>query len=405
MERELSRTLLAIRRRHPFFAALSMFAEYRFEKMGATPVATDGRRIHVDSEAFASWGHEDRCYMLLHVLLHAALLHTSRRGVREAGLWNLAADIVVDNAIEETESFKPSFETFADERFKNLNAEQIYAHLRNEGGDCNTGRKSDSQRLGDPKRRDLLDPFGPESSVDEFGGSLLIRQKPEAELRQYWKQALQRARAAERLRCQRTGMQGSIPDWLDREIDTLSTAELDWRTMLWRFVVRTPCDYVGFDRRFLWQGLYLDALDGEALRVHVAVDTSGSIGEEQLTAFLSEIDAMVRSYPHIECWLSCIDAALHGPHKVEGDILAMPVKGGGGTDFRPFFEMIEQDNDPSQTICVFLTDGFGNFPRKAPDLPVLWVLTTDGLDAEEFPFGEVVRLTDSDGLQREAGLL
>jgi predicted metal-dependent peptidase len=47
-------------------------------------------------------------------------------------------------------------------------------------------------------------------------------------------------------------------------------------------------------------------------------------------------------------------------------------------------------HDPA--VLVYLTDGFGSFPKKAPDQPVLWVVTPGGLTSENFPFGSVVRL-------------
>jgi predicted metal-dependent peptidase len=38
------------------------------------------------------------------------------------------------------------------------------------------------------------------------------------------------------------------------------------------------------------------------------------------------------------------------------------------------------------------TDGFGSFPKIAPDHPTLWVVTPGGLESENFPFGAVARL-------------
>jgi predicted metal-dependent peptidase len=365
-----------------------MFADYRFELRGDAPVTTDGKRIYIDPGSFEQWGQEDRCYMVLHALLHAALLHPSRRGLRQPELWNLAADIVVDNAIAEAQSFSPSVETFVDERFFDCSAEQIYARLQNEESDCVKGRRSTAGR---PTRSDLLEPHEPETGEDGPRCQEPGARKQETQIRQHWEHAIRRARTATRLRAGNYD-EGLVPDSLDREIHVLTTPQLDWRSILWRFVTRTPCDFQGFDRRFLWQGLYLDALDGESVRLHVAIDTSGSIGDEQLQRFVAEIDAMLRSYPHIECWVSSIDTELHGPLKVSGDISAIPLEGGGGTDFRPFFEMLAEDRDPAQTLCVFLTDGFGVFPDKAPSVPVLWVVTESGLDEHRFPFGEVVRL-------------
>lgn len=45
-----------------------------------------------------------------------------------------------------------------------------------------------------------------------------------------------------------------------------------------------------------------------------------------------------------------------------------------------------------QAVCVYLTDGYGEFPEEAPQLPVLWVVVPGGLPSEEIPYGEICRL-------------
>jgi MoxR-like ATPase len=47
------------------------------------------------------------------------------------------------------------------------------------------------------------------------------------------------------------------------------------------------------------------------------------------------------------------------------------------------------------SVCVYLTDGYGDFPAEPPDLPVLWVVTPGGRALETFPFGEAVRLLET----------
>jgi predicted metal-dependent peptidase len=70
-------------------------------------------------------------------------------------------------------------------------------------------------------------------------------------------------------------------------------------------------------------------------------------------------------------------------------------KGGGGTDFRPFFEA-SAGGEPSrfghERLAVYLTDGHGVFPKRPPRRPVLWVVTPGGVVDAKFPFGEVVRM-------------
>ena len=75
---------------------------------------------------------------------------------------------------------------------------------------------------------------------------------------------------------------------------------MDWRTRLWQYLVRTPDDFAGFDRRLVWSGLYLEQLEGETVCVDVCVDTSGSIDNTQLRNFLSEVKGIVNAYDRIE---------------------------------------------------------------------------------------------------------
>jgi predicted metal-dependent peptidase len=151
-------------------------------------------------------------------------------------------------------------------------------------------------------------------------------------------------------------------------------------------------DFTGFDRRLISQGIYLEALDGESVSVRIAIDTSGSISDEQLACFLSEVREILRLYPQIDCELYYADATLHGPFTPDHDDFEKPV-GGGGTCFEPFFDHMEkQFHSHNHAVLVYLTDGFGSFPKKAPDHPTLWVVTPGGLTSENFPFGSVARL-------------
>jgi predicted metal-dependent peptidase len=168
---------------------------------------------------------------------------------------------------------------------------------------------------------------------------------------------------------------------------------LDWRSYLWRYLVQTPNDFMGFDRRFIGRGLYLEALQGESVQVFVAVDTSGSIGDKQMQLFLSEVQGILRAYPHLTCELYYADAQAYGPYLLEADSEIPKPVGGGGTSFVPFFEAVSLNRDwYSSGVCVYLTDGYGTFPQESPVLPVLWVVTPGGLDAQQFPFGETVQL-------------
>ena len=211
-----------------------------------------------------------------------------------------------------------------------------------------------------------------------------------ARLEAYWRAAMTQAAAVQR----QLGA-GDLPAGVRRHVEAVTRPRIDWRSALWRFLVRTPTDFQGFDRRFMHRGLYLEALDGLSVRVAVAIDTSGSIGDAQLSAFLGELGGILGTYPDIEVALYYADAALHGPYPLRQGDRPPPPEGGGGTSFVPFFDALE-DHPFEERLAVYFTDGFGRFPERAPERPVLWVVVAGGARDEAFPFGLVTRLVSGD---------
>jgi predicted metal-dependent peptidase len=210
-----------------------------------------------------------------------------------------------------------------------------------------------------------------------------------SQMEAYWRNAMQQAMVVARS----SNNQGSIPAGMQRELGALTQAQLDWRSYLWRYLVRTPTDFTGFDRRFIGRKLYLEALEGESVQVFVALDTSGSVGDHQMQLFLSEVQGILRAYPHLKCELYYADAEAYGPYPLKTDSEIPRPVGGGGTSFVPFFEKVSANRHwHTNGVCVYLTDGYGTFPDDPPTLPVLWIVTPGGLELEEFPFGEAVRL-------------
>ena len=98
LESQLSRALLQLRAKNPFFATLALFAHLEWREEIAT-AATDGRDIVFNPAFAATLTPAEFQAVLLHEVLHCALLHVMRRASREPELWNIAADIVVNGMI------------------------------------------------------------------------------------------------------------------------------------------------------------------------------------------------------------------------------------------------------------------------------------------------------------------
>ena len=77
----ISATRIRLRRVSPFFAALSLYAEIEFTE--EYPIAaTDGKKIFFNPKTYIKLPPVERDGVYLHELLHMALLHNLRRGMR-----------------------------------------------------------------------------------------------------------------------------------------------------------------------------------------------------------------------------------------------------------------------------------------------------------------------------------
>ena len=420
-EQRLRGLRLRLRAASPFFATLLLYARL-LPTRGTAVAATDGVDIFFHPEGIMRYPAAEQTGVLLHEVLHAALQHVPRRGPRHPFLWNVAADVVV-NGIVRAAGFQLPGDAILDSQLETLTVEEVYGLLRQrvepalpsgkgrkskrKSGRSNTGNGSqNSLGGGDPTAQDHPDTLTDEWLRKAYAGWESARHWALADLlaerpadappagprtgpatEAYWKAALHRAAAVRSLTA------GTDPLGHGREAAWALGPRLSWRTLLWRFLVQTPVDFGGFDRRFVGQGLYLETLAGEAVRVAVCLDTSGSVDGELLGDFLAELRGILGSYPHLEVQLWYADAALYGPHELTAaDAAALPrPRGGGGTSFEPFFtEMARQY--PAPNVLVYLTDGYGDFPRQAPVGPVLWVVAPGGAADAAFPFGEVLRL-------------
>jgi predicted metal-dependent peptidase len=369
----ISDSILRLQQKSPFFATLALFTQFiPNEKISSA--ATNGENIFYNPEYIFSLTPLQRDGLLLHEVLHAALLHIPRRGVRNSLLWNYAADIAINGMIMQQDNWDLPPGGLRNTQLEHLSVEEIYEILLKD--------VKKYQIIWEDMNQDLLEGEGTE--ID--GDSLSTAHK--AALEAHWHNALQQASVIAR-----TSNQGKLTAGIERELGVVTSPQVDWRTYLWRYLVQTPTDFSGFDRRFIGQQLYLETLQGESVNIYVAVDTSGSVDYEQLRIFVAEIYGILSAYPHLTCELYYVDAEAYGPYELTPDSVMPKPKGGGGTSFVPFFQRVAENwHGHNPGICVYLTDGYGEFPSQQPDLPVLWVVTAGGLKLEEFPFGEAVRL-------------
>jgi predicted metal-dependent peptidase len=380
---------------HPFFGTL-LFRLGAWPSRSIETMATDGVSLLYNPEFVDTLNAAELAGVLAHEVLHPALQHHTRRGDRDQARWNIACDYAINPILLDAGLLLPK-DVLIDNRFRGMSAERIYNLLEQEENQASSsgrdesapGNESGGAGTNPPKNSNAgSDPQAP--STPGGVGQVLDAPEPEAgggpstsEQARDWQIAVEQAETVAKVA-------GKLPAGAARALEASQAAKIDWRELLRRaWSETTPTDYswIRPNRRHVWSGLYLPGITSEGVgEIAIAVDCSGSIGSRQLGLFESEVRSILAGQRPQLVHVIYFDAAIQ---KVEvyqaGQPISLSPVGGGGTDFRPCFEWLQEQGIVPQTL-VFLTDLCGSFPIAAPPYPVIWAST----EARRAPFGEVV---------------
>jgi predicted metal-dependent peptidase len=191
---------------------------------------------------------------------------------------------------------------------------------------------------------------------------------------------------------------GKLPAGLQRVFEQILDPVVDWqeqiKAMFARKVGGGAYDFRKPDRRMITRDIYAPGRTGFAAgTVVVAVDTSGSIGQEELDMFMAEMSGIIEDVKPEQLVIIWCDAEVNRVDYAEDsdDLNTIRCKGavgGGGTSFIPVFNRIDEEGLTPEAL-VYLTDGLGSFPNAAPNYPVIW---GDILGSVKYPFGDVVNI-------------
>jgi predicted metal-dependent peptidase len=390
----------------PFLGALAM----RLPLVAAGPwcrtTASDARQLYYNPQWVADLSTAQVQFVLAHEALHCALGHFARRGHRVKQRWDLACDFAV-NPVLVDEGLQPPPEAVVPDVYKGMAAEEIYPciddSLDNEtlddhawdgdDGGQGAGGNKEAQGKGGGSRREQDSEAGGAAPKAPQGGSqgewqdapppLSSREKEQ--LQQQWQRHL--AAAAQRAR-----EAGKLAGALARLAEAALAPKVSWRALLAQYlsqVTREDYSYLRPSRR---EGeMIMPSLRSRAGELVVALDISGSVGDEDLAQFMAEINAIKGALPVRVTLLAC-DAALapDGPWRFDPwQPLELPRQfvGGGGTDFAPVFDWV-RDEGLKPDALVYFTDADGTFPEAAPDYPVVWLVK----GSKSVPWGRRVQL-------------
>jgi len=420
IEQKLSRARTQLLLNQPFFGTLCL--RLKLVPMPSFPtMATDGRRLAYSPAFVEKLTPAELEGVLAHEVMHCALAHHCRRGERDSRLWNQATDYAVNPILVGNGITLPK-DALIDPAFADLGAEEIYARLLKQGQDSGTAesRSQSSAQSASGGGGDNGPAQAPQSAPQETPSKDLPQQQPElagqsdrhlparsggfgevldavgengepASQAELSRQMHEWAINAEQALCSAKAC-GHEPGGIERPLEQARQSEHDWRAILRDFIAATsPSDYrwAPPNRRFVSSGLYLPSVERSGVgEIVVAVDTSGSIGIQELEQFAGEINAIINEAQPESIRVIYCDAAVQAVEEFgPSEAIKLSPKGGGGTDFVPPFRWVEE-NGVEPKCLIYLTDLCCNSFPVAPDYPVLWVTDSH----KTAPFGETLQI-------------
>jgi predicted metal-dependent peptidase len=174
----------------------------------------------------------------------------------------------------------------------------------------------------------------------------------------------------------------------ERTVADLLEPQVNWRDVLREFITDTctGSDYATYNRpnrRRLHTGMYLPSgITQQVDELVLAIDTSGSIGQRELSAFLSEIkcicDTVHPKSIRLLYWDTevCADEA-YSMHELDTLTQSTKPAGGGGTDVHCVTSYMATNNISPQA-AIILTDGYLYSGWGSWDCPTLWCVLDSG---------------------------
>ncbi len=368
--------------------------------------ASDGRRLYYEPWYILSQYRSDPTLItrdLLHLLMHLIYRHSFVGKGIDRTYWDLAADIAVENTINEMK--KVSFSSARASRqweytellrseVGTLTAEKIYRWLAASGM-----AYSEAEEL---RRSFFGDEHGLWYEVD--GEDCIVI---DVNVRDDWEEI------SKRMETELDLLREDSSSPLIQNLRSLNRAKYDYSKFLRRFGEWSESLIISdeeFDNNYYTFGLNtygnmpfiepLEYSEQQTIRDFViAIDTSGSVKGDVVQAFIQHTHDILskresfrsRINMHI---IQCDDriredVLITCKEDFDAYISSMEIKGLGCTDFRPVFEyvdwLIASGELTSLRGLIYFTDGLGTFPARKPKYETAFILHRGDYDEPELP--------------------
>jgi predicted metal-dependent peptidase len=350
---------------------------------------TNGRDEMYGRELVKQLNDAELRFLVLHEVYHKLFRHLTtwlHLYKQDAHLANVACDHVINIKIidDNADGFAAMTGVLEggcyDRKYVGMDTAQVYNLLREdqEGDDGEQGEGQGEGQGGDDQGSDSLQqPF----DQHDWESAKELSADEQRDLAREIDEAIRQGAL----------VAGKMGSGGDRDLHELLQPQINWREALREFVTSTCAgsDYSTYsrpNRRYLSSGMYMPSGISEQVgELVVAIDTSGSIGQRELSAFLTEVkeicDTVKPDGVRLLYWDTrvCRDEK-YDTHELDDIVSSTKPEGGGGTDVECVTDYI-RDNNINAQAAIVLTDGhlYGGWGQWG--MPVLWCIM-DNLSAK-----------------------
>lgn len=355
---------------------------------------TNGRDEKYGRKFVADLKESELNFVVLHENLHKAYRHlTTWKKLHDENhrLANAACDYVINLKLKDIDPTEktismPRFRDgemkgkpmgLVDEKFRGMHAKQVFDILKQEQQSNGSGKGQGEGEGGQGQGEG--DGEGQGFDEHDWDGAKEMTEAEKKDLEREIDQAIRQGVMAHQK------IAGTGAGDLDRDLLDLLEPKVNWREMLREFVKSTchakdTSSWRRVNRRFLSTGTYMPSLIGEKVgHMVIAVDTSGSVGQEELSGFLTEVRGIAEEVKPSQVDLIYWDSRVAGHEEytetMVGDIInSTKPRGGGGTSPSCVSEYLKDKRIVPECV-IMLTDGYvGGDWGSEWTAPVLWAI-------------------------------
>jgi len=375
------------------FIASGLFEMPHVEDKSTDTMATDGTKVLYNKDFVLSIQEPEIDFTRIHELFHKIMKHHLRIGNRNPTIWNYACDFVINPKVKELSYHgqhgnKSHVITMPkgglyDPKYKGKTEEWVYNDLEKNYDVVEIGGGKYKLSPKDGKGDDIM-PQG----WGEFKPSTKSTEEQAIESQEIDQQIMSNASLLK-------DIGQDSPSFVKSLLNKIKQSKVEWQDVLRRFIGGDNSEDYSFRRvhRKTYHSYGMFAPSSEKIGVGdivVACDTSGSVSNEELSQFLSEIRAISEDmHPTSVTVISCDSMIRHVERYEKGEeIKDLNSSGRGGTKVQPVFRYLEDENVQFDTLVYFSDMWIDDYPREF-DKPLLWISSQPKHDYCNPPCGEI----------------